>query len=148
MMAASFISESIALHTEVGIYKGVTVHTDYIAFRVKSCGIPSLYFRTEQNWVFSVRFGVDNGFITLIRFEVKLTYAHVRHNITQTDCNAFKDYWLKWNSSFIEVGNGLQAGINAFMVASNNDSWVTVTYARIIADAATDWIFFVQVVFL
>lgn len=147
-----FISEALAIHPEVNEYtrvadKGVVL-TDNIVFRVKSCAEPRINLRTQEQWVCTVIIGKHGGLETLICFELTpRTCIYAYHNVTQTDCNAFRDYWIKWNYSVIEVGNGLEAVMNKFMVASVNNSWATMTDANVGSNVATvDWIISKQVI--
>ena len=106
----------------------------------------SIHFQDNSLWAFGVIIGDQAGRQSFIRFDVPSDYYYLAHSVPIYDCNTFKDFWIRWDNSTVETGNGLVTGVNTFLSESCNISWTAIIEMYIDSpESAADWRFTKQV---
>lgn len=100
-----------------------------------------IFFKSEGTNKYYVYIGFDNGKKSELYYYTPSNLLEFSHDMSHVHCDSFMDFWVMWNDTTIEVGQGTTAITNVFLRYSPITVVPTIDDMEIESDIPADWIF-------
>lgn len=97
-------------YTDLSMYKLQVPDNKFLTFKTKTCDNMTVILLGENNTMVTIGGTNETTYMITKNDEVKVSFTMEN----TTDCNEYKQYWVRWDDDMIEVGEGSlgnQAGV-------------------------------------